>query len=144
MKNLVVLFVLAFTLSMCGQKEEKSKKATPPKAVKDAFAKKYPTVKKVKWEKEGVNYEGNFDYNKVESSVVVNPKGNILETESEIEVSTLSKKITDYVAKNYPNQKIKEAAMIVDSKNKTMYEAEVNGLDLLFDENGNFIKASKD
>ena len=144
MKNLVVLFVLAFTLSMCGQKEEKSKKATPPSAVKDAFAKKYPTVKKVKWEKEGVNYEGNFDYNKVESSVVVNPKGNILETESEIEVSTLSKKITDYVAKNYPNQKIKEAAMIVDSKNKTMYEAEVNGLDLLFDENGNFIKASKD
>lgn len=144
MKNLLVLFVLVFTVSMCGQKEEKSKSATPPTAVKDAFAKKYPNVKKVKWEKESSNYEGGFDYNKVETSVVVDAKGNILETESEIEVSTLSKTIKDYVSKNYPNQKIKEAAMIVDSKNKTMYEAEVKGQDLLFDENGNFIKASKD
>ena len=144
MKNLLVLFVLTFCSTMFAQKEEKLKTTIPPAVVKVAFAKKYPTVKKVRWEKEDANYEAGFDLNKIETSVVIDAKGNILETESEIEVSTLSKTITNYVAKNYPKQKIKEAAKIVDSKNKITYEAEVKGLDLLFDESGKFIKATKD
>lgn len=146
MKNLILAVAIALTATMTAQteREGKSKKVAVPANVREAFAKKYPTVKKVKWEKEDGNYEAGFDFNKAESSVLIDVKGNILETESEIEVSTLSKSITDYVAKNYPKQKIKDAAKIVNSNNKVTYEAEVNGLDLLFDENGNFIKATKD
>ena len=144
MKNLFLAVAIAFTATMTAQEEGKTKKTTIPANVKEAFAKKYPTIKNAKWEKEGANYEAGFYLNKVETSVVITAKGIILETESEIEVSTLSKTVTDYVAKNYPKQKIKEAAKIVDSNNKVTYEAEVKGLDLLFDENGNFIKATKD
>lgn len=144
MKNLLVLLVLVFSTTMFAQKEEKVKTVTPPATVKEAFMKKYPMVKKVKWEKEAANYEAGFDLNKVETSVLIDEKGRILETESEIEVAKLSKPITDYIAKNYPKQKIKEAAMIVDIKNNVTYEAEVKGLDLLFDENGKFIKATKE
>lgn len=144
MKNLLALFVFTFCTTMFAQKEEKLKTVTPPSVVKEALSKKYPTVKKVEWEKEDANYEAGFDLNKVETSVVIDEKGTILETESKIEVATLSKTITDYVAKNYPKQKIKEAAKIVNSKNKVTYEAEVKGYDLLFDENGKFIKATKD
>lgn len=144
MKNLFLAIAIALTATMTAQETKSKGTTTIPVSVKAAFAKKYPTVKKVKWEKEGANYEAGFDLNKVETSVVIDSKGNILETESEIEVSTLSKTIKGYVAKNYPKQKIKEAAKIVDLNNKTTYEAEVKGLDLLFDESGKFIKATKD
>ena len=115
-----------------------------PNEVKVAFAKQYPEVKKVKWEKEDGKFEAGFKQNKVESSVLMNANGKILETENEIPVTDLSKSITDYVAKNYPNQKIKGAAKITDAEGVVTFEAEVKGLDLLFSDKGNFIKASKD
>ena len=144
MKNLLVLLSLVLSSTLFAQKAEKPKAVMPPAAVKEAFTKMYPSVKKVKWEKEDANYEAGFDLNNVESSVLINSKGTILETESEIEVATLSTSIKNYVAKNYPKQKIKGAAKIINSEKKVTYEAEVKGLDLLFDENGTFMKATKD
>lgn len=144
MKNVLVLLGLVFSVTMFAQKEEKAKTIVPPAIVKEMFAKEFPMVKKVKWEKEDANYEAGFDLNKVETSVLIDAKGKILETESEINVATLSKKITDYVATNYPKQKIKGAAKIINAAKKVTYEAEIKGFDLIFDENGTFIKATKD
>ena len=107
---------------------------------KAKFAKLYPNVTKVKWGKEDANFEAEFDMNKTEMSCLFDASGNLLETESEIETSALPKSAADYVAKNYPGQKIKEAAKIVDAKNVTTYEAEVKEGDLIFDDKGNFLK----
>ena len=111
-----------------------------PAAVKTSFAKLYPSITKVKWEKEGANYEAEFDLNKSETSCLFDAAGNLLETETEIAVSSLPKSVSDYVAKNYAGQKIREAAKIIDSKNSTVYEAEIKEGDLIFDVNGNFLK----
>ncbi len=128
---------------MCSSVLIAQKKGTPT-AVQSSFAKQYPSVTKVKWEKENGNYEAGFKENGVEKSVLLNSKGEILEKESSIMVTELSKKISDYVAKKYPNKKIKGGAKIIDAKNNVTYEAEIKDLDLLFDEKGNFIKANKD
>jgi hypothetical protein len=111
-----------------------------PAAVKASFAKLYPNVTKVKWGKEDANYEAEFEVNKVEMSCLFDATGNLLETESEIEISALPKGVADYVTKNYAGQKIKEASKIVDAKNVTTYEAEVKEGDLIFDATGNFVK----
>jgi len=111
-----------------------------PAAVKASFAKLYPNVTKVKWGKEDANYEAEFEVNKVETSCLFDVNGNLLETETEIAISALPKGISEYVAKNYAGEKIKEASKIVDSKNVTTYEAEVKDGDLLFDASGNFLK----
>ena len=138
MKNLAITaLVLLFSLTTFAQKDI-------PAEVKAAFAKQYPEIKKVKWENEDGKFEAGFKQNKIECSVLMNAKGKVLETENEIQVSDLSKSIIDYVAKNYPNQKIKGAAKITDAEGVVTYEAEVKGLDLLFSDKGNFIKASKD
>ena len=138
MKNIAITAItLLFTAITFAQKDI-------PNEVKTAFAKQYPEVKKVKWEKEDGKFEAGFKQNKVESSVLMNANGKILETENEIPVADLSKSITDYVAKNYPNQKIKGAAKITDAEGVVTFEAEVKGLDLLFSDKGNFLKASKD
>lgn len=111
-----------------------------PAAVKASFAKLYPNVTKVKWGKEDANYEAEFDVNKVETSCLFDASGNLLETETEIDISALPKGVSDYVSKNYAGEKIKEASKIVDSENTTTYEAEVKAGDLIFDANGTFMK----
>ena len=136
MKN-KVLFIL-FLLSICATAQK-----SIPTNIKVSFATKYPDVKKVKWEKEAENFEVGFVQNNQKCSALLNDKGDILETEFEIPIAKLQKSILDYVAKNYAGQKIKSAAQITDSSKKVSYEAEVNGNDLLFDDEGNFIKATK-
>ena len=117
-----------------------SKGDEAPAAVKASFTKLYPNVAKVKWEKEGANYEAEFDLNKQETSCLFDAGGNLLETETEIAISDLPKSVSDYVAKNYSGQKISEASKIVDSKKITVYEAEIKEGDLIFDDKGIFIK----
>lgn len=115
-----------------------------PSSVKEALHKAYPNAKEVKWDKEGENYEASFDVNKIDNSALFDGTGNLLETEVEIELNQLPSSIIDYVKTHYSGQKIKEGAKITDSKGTITYEAEIKGMDLLFDSNGKFIKEMKD
>ncbi len=137
MKNLAfTAIILLFSITTFAQNNI-------PDEVKAAFSKQYPEVKKVKWENEDGKFEAGFKQNKIECSVLMNAKGKIIETENEIRITDLSKSITDYVAKNYPNQNIKSAAKITDAEGAVTFEAEVKGLDLLFSDKGSFLKATK-
>lgn len=107
-----------------------------PAAVKAAIARLYPAAKNVKFEKENGDYEAGFKHNGKSMSVVLDAKGNVKETETVIAISELPTAVRDYVAKQMPGKKIKEAAEIVDAKGGKKYEAEVNGKDLLFDTAG--------
>ncbi len=142
MKKAILL--LAVGLIALTANAQKMKEANVPPLVKTAFKTAYPNSKAGSWEKENGNYEAEFDLNKVEMSVLIDPNGNITETESEIKVSELSKTITDYCAKNYPGKKIAEASKIVDAKGVITFEAEINKTDVLFSADGAFIKESKD
>jgi len=142
MKNAILLLAVGFIAFTANA--QKMKEANVPASVKTAFTKAYPNTKVGSWEKENGNYEAEFDLNKVEMSVLIDPNGTITETESEIKVSELSKTITDYCAKNYPGKKIAEASKIVDAKGVITFEAEINKNDFLFSADGAFIKESKD
>jgi hypothetical protein len=138
MKN-TILFLAAgfFAITASAQK---MKESDVPAAVKSGFTKLYPNSKVEKWEKENGNYEAEFDNNKVETSVVMNSNGQLMETEIEIKPSELPKAANDYVAKNLNGKKVKEAAKITDAKGTVTYEAEVDEVDYIFDSKGNFIK----
>ena len=51
--------------------------------------------------------------------------------------------VTAYVKEHYKGAKITEAGKVTDAKGKLSYEAEVHGKDIIFDENGNFVRAEK-
>jgi hypothetical protein len=134
------LIMIAFLLGVYQVSAQKVKEADVPAAVKKTFAMHYSTVKEANWEKEGTNYEAGFDLNKVETSVLIDPSGNLMETETEIAVSELPPTVSAYLAKNLKDQKLKEAAKIIDAKGIVTYEAEIGNADYLFDSKGNFIK----
>ncbi len=135
---------LALCIGFIGANAQQLKEAEVPANVKAGFEKKYPGSKVEKWEKEGSDYEAEFDLNKVESSAVFDANGTFKELEQEIKTSELPKQVTEYCSKNYAGYKLSEAAKITDASGKVMYEAEMSKgkehFDALFDQNGNFVK----
>lgn len=142
MKKVLATGTLAVLLAACSsaQKNEKpSKEPKIPVSVLDTFKQHYPNISDVDWEKEGQNYEASFENKETETSVVIDPSGKILETETEIEPNMLPQAALDYIAANYKGKKVNEAAKIILGKGSINYEAEINKKDLLFDSNGSFI-----
>ncbi|MDB5211818.1 MAG: hypothetical protein JWQ30_2645 [Sediminibacterium sp.] len=112
-----------------------------PAVVKTALAKKYPAASKVSWEKEKGNFEANWGGKSGEdNSAVFTPAGAFVELVQAIPISQLPASVAPYVKLHYKGAKIIEAGKLTDASGKHMFEAEIKGKDLIFDEKGNFIK----
>jgi len=142
MKKLIFITTILATASYANA--QKVNESAVPAAVKAKFTSLYASVSKVSWEMENGDFEANFDHGKTEMSVLIAPTGKVLETEEGIAVASLPAGVTDYITKNLPGKKIKEASKIKDAHDVVTYEAEVEGMDYTFDEKGNFIKQAKD
>ena len=139
------LILVASSLSLINvAKAQDLKENQVPDLVKQSFSKVYPNIKVDTWEKEAVNYEAEFHLNNVESSTLFSEQGNFIELEQEIVLTDLPKAAIDYCHLNYKDYKLNEAAVITDVYKKATYEVELKKgkekFDLLFDEQGNFIK----
>lgn len=115
-----------------------------PTTVKESFTKSFPNTTVKKWDKEYGNYEANFSKDGKTMSATFDAKGNWMETETDIKASELPATVTNYVKTKYAGAAIKEAAIITNPQSKKIYEAEVKGKDLQFDENGKFLKEEED
>lgn len=140
MKNLLFLFITVL-LSTCSFAQKNQEKSVPA-VVGTAFENQFKNAEDVEWEKEGNNYEVEFEIGEVEQSVLYDATGNLLETEIEIKVSELPNGVAEYVKSNYKG-KIKEASKITDAIGTETYEVEVKRNDIIFDANGKYIKTIK-
>ncbi len=135
MKKTILMGIMAFA-ALTSQAQKNS----IPDVVKATVTSTYPKATAVKFEKEGKDFEAGFKNEGKDMSILMDAKGNILETETDIIVSELPKGVQEYLAKNFKGKKIKEAAIIVDAKGMKKFEAEIRGKDYLFDEKGNLLK----
>lgn len=142
-----ILIFLAIVLGSIYARAQKIKGTEVPASVKSAFEKKYPGAKVEKWEKEGLDFEAEFDMNKAECSALFDNTGNFKEFEQEMKQSALPKGVIEYCEKNFVGFKLTEASVITDSAGIVMYEAELNKgkdkFDAFFDDKGNFVKKSE-
>ncbi len=146
MKKTISLLAILFAIStatFAQENEHEGKESIKvPTAVKSALTKKYADAKNVTWEKENGNYEANWGGKSGEdNSVQFTPAGSFIEIVNAMPVSELPAKVAAYVKQHYKGAKITEAGKVTDAKGKMSYEAEVHGKDIVFDENGNFVKA---
>lgn len=139
-KSVMTLALIMLSLVSFAQK---TKEQNVPQVIKKALNEKFPNAKNVKWDKEENNFEASFKNNNIDNSILFNANGKIIETEIAIEVNQLPKKALQYLNDNFKNQKVKEAAKIITEKGNLIYEAEIKGKDLFFDESGNFITKDK-
>ncbi|CAN5276079.1 hypothetical protein BH09BAC5_BH09BAC5_25660 [soil metagenome] len=135
-----LLFILAFSFGTVYANAQKMNAADVPSAVTTNFASKFPGAEKVKWEKEGENFEAEFELNEVETSAVYTSAGALQETEVEVAKSSLPASAMEYMSKNVAGAKIKEVSKITDASGKVTWEVEANKKDYIFDESGAFVK----
>ena len=141
MKKMIIVALVFAATAVSAQKIDASK---VPSAVKNTFSKNFPGITDIKWEMEKGDYEANFKQNGQKMSAVLDPMGALLETETGIATSDLPAAATAYIAKNYKGGKIKDAARLKMANGDINYEAEVKGMDVIFDANGKFLKTQKD
>ena len=144
MKSVIMLLAAAVLLPAAAHAQKVAAAQVPSPAVA-AFHKSFPTVKAVKWEKEGADYEAGFDMGKAEMSAVITAAGVLKETETEMPVAQLPVAVQKTLATDYKAFKITEAAKIVTAATgTTTYEAEVSQggkhRDVLFNADGTEVK----
>lgn len=144
MKTVFLLLAAAPLLANSAQ-AQKVAAAQVPAAATATFKKAFPTVKAVKWEKEGADYEAGFDMGKAEMSAVITAVGVLKETETEMAIGQLPAPVKATLAANYKAYKVTEAAKIVTAATgTTTYEAEVSQggkhHDVLFNADGTEVK----
>ncbi len=123
---------------------QKIKKSELPEPVSSAFKKSNPGIRTEKWGKENGNYEAEYKVGKVEHTTVLSPGGVLVQTETDIRPATLPAKVLDAVKKKVPGGKISEAAEIISPDGKKSFEAEIKGIDYIYDASGQLIKTAKD
>src|SRR5437763_1286635 len=101
MKKTLVIALCLVSFAAAAQKISSSK---VPTAVKGTFAKQYPGIDHAKWEQEKGNYEVNFRKDGVGMSVLIDPSGNLLETERSIPVSKLPSAVAPYMREHYKTE----------------------------------------
>ena len=139
-KQILIITAAALLISVATMAQHVKSSAVPAPVTKGLMA-KYPAATKVTWEKEKGNYEANWGGRSGEDmSVTFSPAGTFIEQVEAISVSSLPAAVAVYVKQHYKSAKISEAGKVTDAKGTKMFEAEVKGKDLVFDESGNFIK----
>jgi Putative beta-lactamase-inhibitor-like, PepSY-like len=142
MKKYILMFAAIATISL-GAHAQKIAAARLPTAVKAAFAKQFVGAT-AKWEKENGEYEAGFKIDGKDMSALFSADGKMTESEVSIKPIELPAKILTYVKANYKDKKIKGAAKITKADGTINYEAEVNGVDVMFDADGKYLKEVKD
>lgn len=149
MKKILGLTAILFALSsttFAQEKEGGNEHVNVPAVVKNANMEKYPESKTnhVTWEKEKGNYEANWGGKDGEAnSVQYTPSGSFIEIVKAIPSSQLPASAHSYIKGHYKSAKFGDVGKVLDAQGKTSYEVEVNRKDVIFDENGNFVKEEK-
>jgi len=120
MKKLGLMFMAIAIFSSC------SYAMNPPKVVKDAFDKKFPTATKISWGKESLKeWEADFSLNGIKISAVFFEDGKWLETEQMIKKEELPTAVALALKAKYADWTITEADKTESAKLGSIYEADL-------------------
>ncbi len=144
MKALAIIAAIVFSLSLasCASAQD------APQKVKDAFLKKFPTAKSVKWEKENdTEWEAEFKMDGMEYSSNFTQDGTWQETEHEIKMADVPQNVHNTLRNSYSDFKIKESE-ISETSAGMAYEFELkNGskkMEVAINSEGNVVKKEMD
>lgn len=137
MKKIILPFVLfAIIANACEQKFETWQ---VPKEVLHNFKQQYPSVE-ANWEIEDSVYEAMFKTGDDRLALFYNKNGDLLQSEKVIKSSELPLGIVEYMSQNYKTQEISQGKKITKNDGDINYKVPVDGLILVFSEEGQFIK----
>lgn len=105
------------------QKSDAAVSDPPPTKIETAFKEQYPLVSDVKWAKSDHTFIAQFKENNSVMKVSFDTLGNMLESETEIDVKELPEKVVLYITTQDESAKIMKAYKIVKKdRHKVLYD----------------------
>ena len=143
MKKLILILSTILALSNCKQNNSDE---PVPEIIKKAFDKIHPNAVILKWNDESPVWEAKYKEGAEVGAVSFDANGSVTETELVIAKEQLpdGSAIPDYIATNYPKEKIQSCEKITLANGTVTYEIQITGKELVFDQAGNFLEEEKD
>lgn len=144
-KNFFLLAASSILLVSCEESNDiLPGSAKVPAEILNDFTDRHPDAQDVEWEKEADMWEGEFEENGVEVSILYDADFNWVRTEREISVDDLPASVTEYIATNFPEGEMEEAELFESRDEGDMYIVEVEQgekeYELFFTLDGDFIR----
>ncbi|WP_299822360.1 PepSY-like domain-containing protein [uncultured Pontibacter sp.] len=140
MKAAIIAFALMGSGAFWAVNAQDLAEKDVPQAVKTALAQKYANATDLDWEKSGSNYEADFDVNKVDHTVILDPSGKIVMAKRDIDKKDLPQTINNAIAQKYKGMRLDDIE-VVERDGKSYYQVELdekgNDRHLVFSSDGN-------
>lgn len=138
----IILLTVAVVITTVTFAQTKIMERDVPSSVMSEFKKRYPNVNtsNVLWEQHRNDYYASFNENNSFHVVEFDERGNSHRTRMKLKDHEVPKNVSDYVAKNHPEEKYKEIEKITERDGKVSYAIRMKDKEHYFDENGNYIK----
>ena len=137
-------FIAALLISIATYAQNTIPTAQVPVSVSSAFTSKFPTATSVVWEQQQqVYFIPRFTVVGIATSALIDLKGQIIHTATEMSAASLPVAATAYLHTNFSGQTASYAALIAyTGSTVTRYEVKIAGKDLIFDSNGKFVSVA--
>lgn len=124
MKKILIAFALVGSTYFAANAQDVASKDVP-QAVAAALSEKYPNASDLDWEMKGNNYEADFDVDRIDHKVVIDPSGKILMSKRDIMKGDLPQAVTAAIDKNYKGMRLDDMERI-EKDGKTYYQVELD------------------
>lgn len=146
MKNLKIALLAIFATATLSAQDLKM--SDVPTNILENFNKSYANATDVEWELKGLNYNVEFEVNKMDHEIWYTKEGKVVKTEMEIGENDLPSAIATAIRKNYAGYKI-DSIEVTEVNNTKTYEVELDKswneeLKVVFDEKGNVLSSKED
>lgn len=144
MRCFTVAFSLFLLIGISCQDRTKNREA--PEKIKEAFLKIHPNATITKWNDEPPMWEIKYKDGDEEGAVSLDQSGKVTETELVIKENHLSnpKMIQEYIKVNYPGEAPNHFEKVAKPDGTITYEIQITGKELVFDNNGKFLREELD
>ncbi len=139
---------LAFSLLLANLTMAQNGQRNVPESILNTFQVEFPNATNINWQEQAdMEWEVDFKEKGKEKEALFTREGELSETEVEITIDEVPQNIKDYTSQNYGSYEIDDVASITYADGRVNYELELEihgndeDLELLFDSNGNFIRA---
>jgi hypothetical protein len=133
--TIIVVVSLVYACKPSTTSEQQANMPDVPELVQKRYKMVFPEGKNPKWELEKGRFEVTFMQHGSETSAVFDSLGSVEKTETIVDLASLPDLAKQFIADSVYGE-ITEVSIVIDAYGNTMYQAEVNGQDYLFANNG--------
>ncbi|WP_162428391.1 PepSY-like domain-containing protein [Pontibacter pudoricolor] len=124
MKTLLFAFIFAGSTALAVNAQDVATKDVPS-TVAAALTQKFANATDLDWEMNGTNYEADFDVNRVDHNVLIDPSGKILMTKRDIQKKDLPQAVSSAISQNHKGLRLDDME-VLEIDGTTYYQVELD------------------